>query len=68
MIYENIKELCEKKNISIAALEKKAGMGNGTVAKWKRYDPNVANLTKVADALGVSVSRLIRSGGTNQKE
>lgn len=61
MIYENIKDLCEKKNISIRALEQKAGIGNGTIGKWKSSNPNVDNLAKVARVLGVSISRLIKS-------
>lgn len=61
MIYENIRELCMKKNISISALEKKAGLGNGTIGKWRDSKPNVETLSKVADALNVSLSRLMKS-------
>lgn len=62
MIYENIKEFCKKKNLSISALEKKAGLGNGTIGKWKdsKSCPTVETLVKIADALGVSVGRLIK--------
>jgi transcriptional regulator with XRE-family HTH domain len=61
LIYENIRELCAKKNISISALEKKAGLGNGTIGKWRDSKPNVETLSKVADALNVSLSRLMKS-------
>ena len=50
-----------KKNISISALEKKAGLGNGTIGKWRDSKPNVETLSKVADALNVSLSRLMKS-------
>lgn len=60
MIYENIKAICEEKNISISALEKKAALGNGTIGKWRDSKPNVDTLTKVASALNVSLSRLMR--------
>ena len=60
MIYENVKELCDKKNISIRSLETKAGIGNGTIGRWKKSKPNLETLQKVADELGVTTSRLIR--------
>ncbi len=62
MIYENIKEVCDKKKISISALEKKAGIGNGTIGKWKeeKSGPKVETLLKIAEVLGVSVGRLIK--------
>lgn len=36
-------------------LEKEIGFGNGTIGKWRSVSPSVANLSKVAEALGVSV-------------
>lgn len=60
MIYDNIKEICNKKNISISALEKKAGIGNGTIGKWRLYEPNIASLSKVADALDIPISKLMK--------
>ena len=60
MIYDNIKEICNKKNISISALEKKAGIGNGTIGKWRLSEPNIASLSKVADALDIPISKLMK--------
>lgn len=60
MIYENIKELCEKKNISIRTLEEKAVIGNGTIGRWKSSKPNLQTLEKVANVLDVPVSRLMK--------
>lgn len=60
MVYDNIKNLCIKKKISITELEKKAGLGRGAIGKWKTYSPTVSNLEKVATALGVSISTLLR--------
>lgn len=61
MIYENIKAICEEKNISISALEKKAALGNGTIGKWRDSKPKVDTLAKVAGVLNVSLSRLMKS-------
>jgi transcriptional regulator with XRE-family HTH domain len=60
MIYENIKELCETKKLSIHALEQKAGIGNGTIGRWKNSSPQIDTLAKVAAVLNVSVSRLTK--------
>ena len=59
MIYKNIKSLCEKKNMSICALEKKAGLANGTIGKWKESSPTIDNVQSVAKVLGVKISKLI---------
>lgn len=62
MIYDNIEKLCAKKNISIRRVEEAAGLGNGTIGKWKNDNcqPSFTSLQKVAEALEVSVSTLIR--------
>ena len=39
MIYEKIKELCKKNQMSVAELESKLGFSNGTVGKWKVSSP-----------------------------
>lgn len=59
MIYDTIKEISLEKGLSISAIEKKAGLGNGTIAGWKNSDPKVSNLKAVAKVLGVSVTRLL---------
>lgn len=44
----------------MSAIEKKLGLGNGTIGKWGKNGrvPNYANLCAVAEALGVTVSEL----------
>ena len=59
MYYDAIKRICDDKGISIRALEIKAGIGNGIVGKWKKSDPSMSNLKKVAEALNVPVSVII---------
>ena len=58
-VYDNVKVLCEKKNISISALEKKANIANATIRGWNTSSPRLETLQKVAEALGVPVSKLI---------
>ena len=58
-MYETIKAICTKKNISIPELERRAGLGNGTISKWKTSSPKLDNLEKVAEELGIKVTTLI---------
>ena len=55
MLYEKIKQEAEKQNISISALERKAGLGNATIKGWNKSSPSVKNLCAVATVLYVSI-------------
>lgn len=59
MIFENIMRLCAEKKISIAKLEREAGIGNGTVARWGESSPRVDSLQKVANYFGITVDELL---------
>lgn len=55
MILKRVKELCEKKGVSISRLEKDCNIGNATIKKWDESMPRVDTLKKVADYFGVSI-------------
>lgn len=59
LIYDKIKEICKEKNISIASVEKKAGLGNGAITKWNSSSPTVDNLKTVADVLEIDVTEFL---------
>ena len=63
LVYEKIKKLADEQGISIYALEKKAGLSNGTISKWRTSSPTIENLQAVASALGVSVNELVGKEG-----
>lgn len=63
MILENIERLCRERKISIAALEREAGIGNGVIRRWGELNPRVDLLKRVADRLEVSVDELLRDAG-----
>lgn len=65
MIYKNVKALADKKGLSIAELEKKAGLSNGTIGKWIESSPKVNSLVKVANVLGVGINKLV-NGPVNE--
>lgn len=55
MIFDKIQKLCDKKKISIRTLEMMAGLGNGTIGRWRKSDPGVNNLYAVAKILEVPI-------------
>lgn len=60
-IYDNVRLIATKRGFSsIAQLERVSGLSNGSIRKWNEATPNVKNVKKVADVLGVSVDVLLR--------
>ena len=61
MIYENIRNLCDREQISVSRLERETGLSNGTIYRWKQSDPTVGRLKLVADRFGVTVDDLLQA-------
>lgn len=59
MIYDKIKEICKEKGVSVASVEKKAGLSNGAISKWNNASPTVDKLNAVAKILKVKVDKLL---------
>lgn len=57
-VKERIKELCKANGISVARLEKEAGLGNGVVTKWDKYNPRSDKLAAVAVYFNVPIEAL----------
>ena len=64
-IVERIKTLCAESHITIASLERRLNLGNGTIGRWKTASPTVERLGRVADYFGVSLDYLT---GREQRE
>lgn len=58
-IFDNIKNICEDKGLSISALERKANIGNGTIHKWNESSPRLNKVMAVANALEIPLAELI---------
>ena len=58
-IYDRIKIKAEEIGISIKALEREAGLGNGIIKRWNETSPQCNKLEKVANYLHVSIEWLI---------
>lgn len=56
-----IKDLVGKSNIvsSVAELERKLGISNGTINKWNKANPSIESLTKISKFFDVSIDYLL---------
>lgn len=61
MIFERIEAWCKENGTSVAALEKKCGLGNATIRGWETSSPRIDSLKKVSDITGIPISELISS-------
>lgn len=57
---KEIRKRAEEKGITIAELERAAGLGRSTVLRWDRATPSVDKVKSAADVLGCTVDDLIR--------
>lgn len=62
MIYEYISSYCDKKKITIPELERRVGLGRGTISKWKdgTSQPSLPKLQVLSGEMGVSLSTLVK--------
>ena len=60
MILDNIRRKCAENGVSVYALEKKLGFGNGTISSWATSSPSVDKLKRVADYFNVTVDKLLK--------
>ena len=59
VLFDNIKELCEKKGVSVWKLEKDLGFSNRSISKSNETDPAIRKVQKVADYFGVAIEDLL---------
>lgn len=59
MLYEKVKTLCEKKNMTVRKLEEELGFSNGAVSKWNKSNPSVNAIKKVADYFEITIDELL---------
>lgn len=60
ILYQRIKELCNRKGISISKLESDLGFGNSSIKKWNTgTSPSVDKISKIAEYFNVSIDYLL---------
>ncbi len=55
---QKIQHLCADHDITIAALERQAGLSRGSVRMWDKNAPSIDKVARVAKVFGVSVDYL----------
>lgn len=60
MLLHKIKDLCVKQGITVAELERQAGLVRGTVCNWERSIPAADKLASVAKVLGTTSEELLK--------
>lgn len=63
-MFERIQDLCLKRGITVAELERKANLGNGSIRRWGTAYPSVDKVDRVAKVLHSSIEFLYT--GTEQ--
>lgn len=58
-LFEKIKELCQKRGISINSLEETLGYSRNTIYSMKSKKPNAERLQEIADYFDVSTDYLL---------
>ena len=52
---------CNQNRLSVSAFEKKCGLANGTVGKWKDGgNPSLETLQKIVSATGVPIAEWMK--------
>lgn len=54
-----IRALAYEKRMTIAAVERAAGISNGSISKWDNHAPKADSLRKVAEVLGTTSDFLL---------
>ena len=66
VFYERVEKLREKTGLGQGKLETAMGVGNGSINKWKKRNPKVETMEKVANYFNVSIDFL--KGETDETE
>lgn len=61
VLYQNIKAICDERNISIAKIAKNAGVSESTIANWKKERSWMRSLPAVSKSLGISIDSLFNA-------
>ncbi|MGL9999658.1 MULTISPECIES: helix-turn-helix domain-containing protein [Enterococcus] len=56
---DRIKQLAIQQKITIAELERKLNIANGTIGKWDKQNPSIEPLKKLADYFNVTTDYLL---------
>lgn len=59
-LIDNILTECRKRGISVAHLEREAGISENSIYKWRNHAPSADKLQMVAGVLGTTMDELMK--------
>lgn len=57
--YDKIKVACDKRDMSILALEKALDLPRSSICKWKDHSPSLDRIKQIADFFGMTLDELV---------
>ena len=60
MLYNNVRNLCKEKGVSVFQMEKDLELPRSSICKWNDNEPGIRKVQKVAEYLGVSIDELLK--------
>ncbi len=63
MLFDNVRALCNERNIAISKLEDDLGFPRSYICKWNKNEPGIRKVQKVAEYLGVGIEELLEEKG-----
>lgn len=65
VLVDNIESYCKKNKLAIKAFERKCGIYNAAVKRWKMYNqtPTLRTLEKIVTATGIPIEKWTQEGG-----
>lgn len=64
-LFEKIKMLAKKQGLSLLEVNDKAGLGKYSIYNWRKKDPTIDNLKKVANVLHTTIDNLLSDTDKN---
>ena len=58
-IVDNIKAVCADRGITVTELERRIGISDNGIYKWKTNSPSIDKVRRVSEVLNVPIERLI---------
>jgi transcriptional regulator with XRE-family HTH domain len=63
VLFDNVRALCNERNIAISKLEDDLGFPRSYICKWNKNEPGIRKVQKVAEYLGVGIEELLEEKG-----
>jgi len=60
VLFDNVRALCNERNIAISKLEDDLGFPRSYICKWNKNEPGIRKVQKVANYLGVTIEELLK--------